>query len=137
MESLQSLELGSPRGDYEQILYFICQFPKLRDLKIDFIQDHANPTRNHSPRLDIKTSPPLDGTLDLYWNVELGSECNSIGAQLILSGLVALPSGLKFRTLQLSECTGDNLQLLVNACAPTLECVEFFGRGFRASFHHG
>ena len=133
--SLKSLELAFPRGNHNQILYFACQFPNLRDLKIDIIQDHTNPMYDDGPHFAIRASPPLDGTLDLQWEVVSGG--GSMGADRILSDLVALPSGLKFRTLKLSGFIGDDLQLLVNACAPTLECMEFIGRRFRTSFPHG
>ena len=133
--SLQSLELDFPRGNYNEILYFACQFPNLRDLKIDIIQDHTSPMRNDGPHLDIKTPPPLDGTLDLQLAMSVGVESDPVGVQFILKNLATLPSGLKFRTLKLSWCTGDNLQPLINACAPTLESMEFTGRWAGAQFH--
>ena len=132
--TLRSLELEFPRGDHEQILYLICQFPNLRDLKINDVNGHINSMRNGGPRPDIKTSPPLDGTLDFRLGIYTESESDSMGAQLILSSLAALPSGLKFRTLKVSECTDNNLQLLVDACAPTLERMELTGEQFGASF---
>ena len=122
-ESLQSLELESLRGDYHQILYFVCQFPNLRDLKIKGLQDHTHAMRNGGPHPDIETSPLLDGTLDLQLDTE-----HDRGAPLVLDALATLPSGLRFRTLKLSGCIS---QLLVDACAPTLECIDFwFGRSF-------
>ena len=133
--TLQSLKLAFARGQNKRILYFVCLFPNLRDLEIYSVHGYINSMRNDGPCFDIKTSPPLDCTFDLQWNV--ASERDSMGAHLFLSDLVALPSGLKFRTLKLSECTSNNLQLLVNACAPTLECMEFTGRRFRVWFLHG
>jgi len=121
--TLQSLELESPTGDHKQILYFACQFPNLRDLKITSFRLCPNPTYNGGPHFEIDTSPPFDGTLDLNWNV--GPESDPMGAHPFLHDLVALPSGPKFRTLKISECTSSNLQLLIDACAPTLECMEF------------
>ena len=135
--TLQSLELESPRGDYKQILYFVCQFPNLRDLRVDGIQGHPSPTHNGGPHFDIKTFPPLDGTLNLQLDMDTVPGDRSMGAQLFLSNFATLPSGLKFRTLKLSGCTGNNLQLLVNACAPTTECMEITVRQFGASFLHG
>ena len=134
--SLRSLELEFPRGDHQQIFYFICQFPNLRDLKINSVPGRTNSMSNDGPRFDIKTSPPLDGTLDLRLNMDMGPESNLMGAQLILSSLATLPSGLRIRTLKFSWCTGDNLQLVIDACAPTLECVEFTGQWFGASSLH-
>jgi len=131
--SLQSLELNCLRGD-DNILYFVCQFPNLRNLTIDLFPDYSNSECNDGSRFDIKTSPPFDGTLDLRLGMSAGFENDSKRAQLILRNLVTLPSGLKFRTLKLSWCTGDNLQLLIDACAPTLECVEFTGRWSGALF---
>jgi len=129
MGSLQSLELESPRGDHKQILYFICRFPNLRDLKIKGLQDYTHSIRSGGPHPDIETSPPLNGTLDLELNT--GSDR---GARLVLSNLVILPSGLNFRTIKLSGCTGNNPQLLVDACAPTLECMDFTGLWYSRAF---
>lgn len=127
--SLQSLELEFPRGDHNQILYFVCRFPNLRDLRIQGVQDYIHSMRNGCPHFDIKTSPPLDGTLDLKLNTE-----SDMAARLVFNNLIALPSGLKFRTVKLSEYTIDSPQLLIDACAPTLECVDFTGRWFGGLF---
>jgi len=132
--SLRFLELESPRGDHHQILCFACQFPNLRDLKINGLQDYSHSMRNGGPYFEIKTSPPLDGTLDLELGLDAGPGGDSIGAQLFVSNLVTLPSGLRFRTLKLSEWVGNNLQLLVDACAPTLECMELTSECFGRSF---
>jgi len=122
--SLQSLGLESPRGDREQILYFVCQFRDLQDLKINNFQDSSHSMRNGGSDFEIKTSPPLNGTLDLHL-VKTGSTWgDSNGDQPTLSALLTLPSGLKFRTLKLSGCVGNNLQLLVDSCGSTLECME-------------
>jgi len=118
LESLQSLELEYPRGDQKQILYFACQFPNLRNLRIKGTQDHIHSMRNGGPHFDINTIPPLDGILDLELNT--GSDK---GAHLVLNELITLP--LKFRTLKLLGCSGTNSQLLVDTCAPSLECMNF------------
>jgi hypothetical protein len=124
--SLRSLELEYPRGDHKQILYFICQFTNLRDLRIRGTQDHTHSMRNGGPHFDIEAFPPLDGVLDL----ELYTGADK-GAMLLFDNLMTAP--LKFRTLKLSGCTGVHSQLLIDACAPKLECVEFtwVGRSFR------
>jgi len=133
--SLQSLELVSPRGYHKRILYFICQFPNIRDLGINGVQGYTGFAYNGDPHFDIKTSPPLDGTLDLQLKTGLQTAWgDSMGAQFMLTNLPTLPSGLKFRTLKLSGCGGDKPQLLVDACARTLECMEFTGKWFGASF---
>ena len=118
LESLQSLELEYPRGDQKQILYFACQFPNLRNLKIKGTQDHIHSMRNGGPHFDINTIPPFDGILDLELNT--GSDK---GAHLVLNELITLP--LKFRTLKLLGCSGTNSQLLADTCAPSLECMNF------------
>jgi len=129
--TLQSLELESPRGDHEQILYFACRFSNLRDLKVNGLQDYSHSIRNGGPHFETKTFPPLNGTLDLQLNMNPGSGWSDLkGPQLFLGNLVALPSGLKFRTLKLSGCTGNNLRLLVDACAPALECMELTSEWF-------
>jgi len=128
LDSLQSLELEFPRGDHKQILYFVCRFPNLRDLRIKGLQDYTHSIRSGGPHPDIETSPLLNGTLDLELNT--GSDR---GAQLVLNNLVMLPSGLKFRTIRLLGCTGNNPQLLVDACAPTLEYMDFTGHWFGRS----
>ena len=127
--SLESMELEFPRGDHKQILYFVCQFPNLRDLRIKGIQHYTHSLRNGGPHFDIETSPPLNGTLDLELNT--GTDR---GAQLLLNNLLTLPSGLKFRTIKLSGFTGYDPQLLVDACAPTLERMDFAGRWFGRPF---
>jgi len=132
--SLESLELVFPTGDHKQILYFVCQFRNLRDLKINSARPYPNSVHNSGPHFHIEASPPLDGTLDLQWGV--GPESDPMGPQPFFSDLVALPSGLKFRSLKLSGYTSDNLQLLVDACAPTLECMKFTGTWSGALFLH-
>ena len=129
LESLQSLELEFPRGDHNQILYFVSQFPNLRDLRIEGVQDYTHAMRNGGPHFDITASPPLNGTLDLQLNT-----WNDRGAQLVFYHLLTLPSGLKFRTLKLSGCTDHKPQLLVDACASTLECMDFTGQWYSKSF---
>jgi len=134
--SLQSLELDIPRGVHNHILYFACQFPNLRDLKlkIALVFEHTRPAHIDDPRFYIKTSPPLDGTLDLQLDMSVGVNSDPVGVRFILKNLATLPSGLKFRTLKLSQCTGENLQPLIDACAPTLERMEFTGRWSGAPF---
>ena len=127
--SLQSLELEYPRGDHKQILYFICQFPNLQDLKIKGTQDYIHSMRNGGPHFTIKSSPPLNGTLDLELNMN-----DDKAALLFLTNLITLPSSLKFRTLKLWGCTGSSSQLLLDACATSLECVHYTWLG--GSFPH-
>jgi len=135
IETLQSLELVSPLGCHKEIAYFICQFPKLRDLRIQGFRGHIGSVYNDDSHPDIKTSPPLDGTLVVKLGEEMGTGWgDSKGAQLVLSSLVTLPSCLKFRTLMLSGCRDDEPQLLVDACARTLECMEFTGHYLGALF---
>ena len=122
--SLRSLELEYPRGDHEQILYFICQFPNLQDLRIKGTQDHIHSIRNGGPHFTIKSSPPLNGTLDLELNMS-----GDKAALLVLTNLVTVPSGLKFRTLKLSGCAGSSSQLLLDTCAISLECVHYTWMG--------
>jgi len=128
--SLQSLELELPRGDSDQILYLVSQFPNLRDLKIfnHYVECSVGSC------LDIKPSPPLDGTIDIKFGMDIRQEGGLIGAKLFLRNLATLPPGPKPRTLKLSWCIGNDLQFLVDACAPTLECLEFSGKRFSASF---
>ena len=122
--TLESLELESPRGDPKEILYFVCHFTKLRDLKVEGISGHIKSTSTDDLRFDIRTSPPLNGTLDLPSNMNMKIEGDSIRTQLFLRDLATLPSGLKFQTLKFSGCTPSKLQPLVDACAPTLEHMK-------------
>jgi len=135
-ESLQSLELVSPIGDHKQIFHFVCRFRNLRDLKINGTQSHTNSTYNGDPCLDIKASPPLDGTLNVHLGLGTRFGGDSTDTQLFFSTLAAFPSGLKFRIIKLSGCIGGNLQLLVDACAPTLEYMILMGQWVGASFLH-
>ena len=93
--TLQSLELEYPMGDYQQILWLVFKFPNLRDLRVVSVRGLPSYTRNWGFRFDVKTSPPLDGTLDLQLDLqsemETGPGCGSMGAQLFLSNLVAFP----------------------------------------------
>lgn len=127
--SLQSLELEHPRGDHKQILYFICQFTNLRDLKIKGLQPHAHSMRNGGLHFDINTFPPLDGVLDL----EMFSGTIDMGVTLVLNSLVTVP--LNFRTLKLSGCTVDHSKLLVGACSSSLECIDFTWNWMGKTFH--
>lgn len=126
--SLRSLELEYPRGDHKQILYFICQFKNLQDLKIKGTQDYTHSMRNGGPHFNIDTFPALNGTLDL----ELYTTGDK-GGMLLVNHLTTLP--LKFRTLRLLGCTGAHSQLLIDACAPKLELLDlalhWVGRSFR------
>jgi len=132
--TLQSLELVFPVGDYRQIFYFICRFRNLRDLKIDGVRGYTDSMHTGGPRFDIESSPPLNGTLDLKLDMDTRPEGGSMGAELNLTNLITLPFGLKFRTIKLSGCTGNTLQPLVDACAQTLECMEFTGNWSGALF---
>jgi len=72
---------------------------------------------NSDHRLDLKASPPLNGTLDLHLSVGTPRlECDPMCARLTFSNLATFLSGLKFRSLKLSGCIDSNLQLLVDAC---------------------
>ena len=134
--TLESPGLEFPRGDHKDIFYFICQFPNLRDLKLHSVGVHTRPMYVRGPPFDIKTSPPLDGTLDLRLAMDNGRRGDSTGAQLILSHLLRLPSGLNFRTLKLSGYIGNNLQPLADACVPTLKYMDLNLEGLCAPFLH-
>ena len=127
--SLRSLELEYPRGDHNQILYFICQFTNLRDLKIKGTQDYKHSIRNGGPHFDVDNFPPLDGTLDL----ELYTRSDK-GAMLVVDNLLTAP--LNFRTLKLLGCTGAHSQLLIDACAPKLEYMDLTWHWIGRSFRH-
>ena len=134
--TLQSLEMERPKGDHKQIFQFVCHLRNLRDLKINGTHVLTGSSRNGDHRLDLKASPPLDGTLDLHLSVGTRLERDPTCAQLIFGNLATFPFGLKFRTLKLSGCIGSNLQLLVDACAQTLEYMELKAEWVGASFLH-
>jgi hypothetical protein len=127
-ESLQSLELEYPRGDHSQILYLICQFTNLRDLRIKGAQDHSHSMRNGGLHFDVDTSPPFDGTLDLEMYTG-----NDHGAMLIANHLLTVP--LRFRNLKLLGCAADHSQLLIDACAPNLEHMDLTWHWMGEAFH--
>ena len=135
--TLQSLELEYPRGDHKQIFHFVCHFRNLRDLKINGAKAHTSSNYNGDSCLDVKVSPPLNGTLDLLLNPDIRFIGDSMNSQLIFGNLATFPSGLNFHTLKLSGCIGSNLQLLVDACAPTLEYMELILQWVGASLPHG
>ena len=91
--SLQSLDLECPRGDHKQVLYFICQFKNLKNLRIKCAQDPTHSMRNGGPHFDIDASPPLDGIFDPEMYTE-----HDKGAMLIVNNLSTITLG--FRTLE-------------------------------------
>ena len=113
--SLKSLHINSTVFPCSQAFDLICSLSLLEDLTL-----RANDIyHSSSARLPVPApSPALTGTLKL-----------SVleGMETMLSLLLGLQGGLRFRKLQLSRCRARDLTLveeLAEACSGTLECLD-------------
>ena len=113
LPTVQSLALGYPRGSRRQIIFFIGLFRHLQDLKLMSVPDRS---RNEPPddlTLIPTFTPPLRGRLVI----------RSFGWVGLLEGMVGLLGGFRFRHVDLMGV--DGMQLLLDACAETLETFLF------------
>jgi len=105
--TLRSLALEGPKGSHREIIYFIGLFQHLQDLKL------VNKWVNNSagdPTLIPSFIPPLQGLLTAR-NTPEG----------LWKDLIEFFGGLRFRHMDLFQV--DEMQLLLKACAKTLESV--------------
>jgi len=116
--TLRSLALREPRGSCRQIIYFIGFFQQLEDLKLILSSDTSTRHLQEGPNDYLTPSPrfipPLRGRLTMayYEEVEL------------LKLMINVFGGLRFHSMDLFAV--DGTQLLLDACAETLETLRFF-----------
>jgi len=131
LPTLRSLTLKEPRGSCRQLIYFIGFFQHLEDLKLLFKPKTS--TRHPQAELaDLLTpappsTPPLRGRLTMRY---------SPGAES-LKVMINLFGGLRFHYMDLRHV--DGTQLLLDACAETLETLRLFQWGERflpRGMHH-
>ena len=112
--TLRFLALKEPKGSSRQILYFIGLFPNLQDLKLhyDFPKDEKESTADAT--LIPLSIPPLRGRLTL----------TCFTREKLVRDMIALFGGLRFSRMEVFrvEC----VQLLLNACAETLETLRLY-----------
>ena len=108
--ALRHLEIRHVLGTGRQLLYIICQFPLLEDLSI--ISPSEAIIHGH-PVPPITQSPTFRGKLAL-------ADMHSRG---LLEGLVALPGGLNFCSLELFRC--EDLQDVLAACGHTVTSLSY------------
>ena len=120
LPTLRSLDLRDPKGSCRQILYFIGLFQHLDDLKLLFKPDpQEGPVDD--PTLVPPFTPPLRGRLAM----------TSVGRVGLLKEMVHLFGGIRFRQMDLLNVAG--MQLLLGACAETLETLRLYPTGEQLS----
>jgi len=116
--TLQQLDIRNAMCTTPELLYIICQFPMLEDLTIMSPASGIVAPPEGDPALaTIKHSPPLRGKLVL---VQARSKEFS-------EGLVALPGGLNFSSLELSWC--NHLEAIFAACGHSATSISYLCRG--------
>ena len=113
LPTVQSLALITPKGSHRQIIYFIRLFQHLEDLKLDLSFPEHNP---EEPVDDLTLiphfAPPLRGQLKMLYSNKVE----------FLADMINLLGGLRFRSMDLYYV--DGMQLLLGACAKTLESLR-------------
>jgi len=111
--TLRSLAMGEPKGSYRQIVHFIGLFRHLEDLKI--VYNRADP--QVPPGSDVTLIPPfvppLRGRLTM---------CST--GEGLFNDMIDLFGGIRFRHLDIFNVC--ETQLLLNACAETLETLRLY-----------
>jgi hypothetical protein len=119
LPTVRSLALLRPRGSHRQILFFIGLFQHLEDLKFA----EALPNFVGEP-LELVEEPPDDLTLFPSFNPPLRGWLRLDFAPVsILEDMIDLFGGIRFRRMDLYSVRGA--QVLLNACAETLEILRF------------
>ena len=109
--TVRSIALSYPEGTHRQILDFFRLFPKLDDIKISYYN-----ARPHEA-LDTQLVPirgGLRGRLIL----------RGFGDRELLEDMVVAFGGMRFTFMSLRDVRGK--QLLLNACADTLETLHMY-----------
>ena len=112
--TLRFLALMEPKGSCRQILYFVGLFQNLQDLKFVYfahreIQENAN-----DATLIPLSVPPLQGRLTLV----------CFAGEKLVKNMIVLFGGLRFSSMDLFKVKCG--QLLLNACACTLEALRLY-----------
>ena len=113
LPTVQSLALILPKGSHRQIIYFIGLFQHLEDLNLyprypELKQEYSVDDLTLIPHF----APPLRGRLKMHYSNKVE----------FLADMISLFGGLRFRSMDL-YCV-DGMQLLLGACAETLETLR-------------
>ena len=112
--TVTSLALRASSGHYRLLLEFALQFPNLDNLSLECPEEQELiPPDLELP--GIATSPPLRGHLRLT-----GATADALCLWLIDLAYV-LPNGINFRSIELEDISGHQVQHVVDACGRTLE----------------
>ena len=110
---LQSLNLREPKGSNRQVIFFIGLFQRLEDLTLLGGQYNYWGTQPfNNPKLIPSSTPPLRGRLVML----------DFRRPHFLEEMIELFGRIRFRYMAL--CRSGKPQLLLNACAGTLETVR-------------
>lgn len=117
--TLKSLELYSPRAPtQDHLLRFVSSFPHLEDLVIT-VTNRWLYDREKSQCASLETSPPFRGNLQVLDFTQEEGE--------FIAGLVDLPNGVSFRSIEL-DCPKyrdyQPVERLLAACESTLEDLQ-------------
>jgi len=118
LPTLRSLSLRNPKGFCRQIVFFIGLFQHLENLTLfDGVLDGVGPVDDLE--LTLPFTPPLRGRLTAVSSTRVD----------ILKDMIDLFGGIRFRYMDIRYANG--MQLLLNACAGTLETLRFDPTDFR------
>ena len=107
--TLRSLSLLDIKAGTHEILEFVCKFPHLDDLSLTLSSAHSVKV---PPKLLVKNSPPLKGTLVLRgWVVPAWF-------------LLGIPGGLHFRSIDVGGVDKAKLGVILAACSSELETLS-------------
>jgi hypothetical protein len=113
---LRSVALSSPRGTRRQLLDFFRLFPKLEDIKILHYHTWVG-------AIDAVATPivPIKGELRGRLTLK------NFGDEELLKEIIVAFGGMRFTSMDLDDALG--MQLLLDACADTLETVHIHPGG--------
>ena len=117
LPTVQFLALITPKGSHRQIIYFIGLFQHLEDLKLS--QRYPDTKLKQEYSVDDLTliphfAPPLRGRLTMLFSNKME----------LVGDMISLFGGLRFRSMDLFRV--DGMQLLLGACAETLESLRLY-----------